>query len=418
MTHDDAQPRRPFRPPDYRGRRRAAQHALAESGVDQSPPQTLPDDPLIPRGEPVLIDNPTAFADLIDELRAARRFSYDSEFIGEQSYHPKLCLIQVATVERVALIDPLAGFDVIDFWRLVADPSIEKIVHAGGQDVEPVVRHLGVRPMNVFDTQIAAGFAGMRYPISLAGMIGEFLGVELGKGSKFSQWDHRPLSAKQHRYAADDVRFLLAIRDRLRLRLDGFGNTASALQECDAQCEPAIYRFDPRQQALRVRGTRYMDAPGMAVLMALVSWRDALARAADVPPRTYLKDGLLLEMSRNPPRHADDFLELKHFPRPIQREQGASLLELIADARRSNHAAAPADAYLPEETPEEKAMTTATWEVIQQACKTHGIDPAIYGSRREISHALRRLARGDNGVESRLLRGWRETLAGAILRGG
>ncbi|MGH8612402.1 MAG: ribonuclease D, partial [Gammaproteobacteria bacterium] len=113
-------------------------------------------------------------SELIGRVRAAGTFAYDSEFIGELTYIPKLCLIQLATTREVALVDPLAnGIDLSPFWELVCDPSVEKVVHAGQQDIEPVVRHVGRVPSNVFDTQIAAGFAGMAYPTSLSRLVGE-----------------------------------------------------------------------------------------------------------------------------------------------------------------------------------------------------------------------------------------------------
>lgn len=387
--------------------------------MDQAPPQELPDDPLIPRGSPDLIEDGKAFDDLLAELRESGRFAYDSEFIGEQSFYPRLCLIQVATARRVALIDPLPGFDITAFWQLVADPAVEKVVHAGGQDLEPVVRHLnGTRPRAVFDTQIAAGFVGIRYPISLTGIVAEFLGVELGKGSKFSQWDRRPLSANQHRYAANDVRFLLAIHARLKQRLSEFNNHDAAAHECDALCEPSLYQFDPWQQAMRVRGTRYLSPREMVLLTALVAWRQEAARAADVPPRTYLGDGVLMELSRNPPSKHEELAELRHFPRPIHREQGPRLIEIIDEARKRDRRTLPQSAHLSEETPEEKASIAALWERVQQSCRDHGIDPTLFGSRRELSALVRLMAKGHVNGESRLLKGWRDRIAGHLLRGG
>jgi ribonuclease D len=142
--------------------------AHAEDTATPPPPLHVPDRPLIPRNEADLVTTQAELLELLDRLRAAGSFAYDSEFIGELTYVPKLCLVQVATAERVSLIDPLEGLDLKPFWELVADPSVEKITHAGQQDVEPVVRHLGTEAKNVFDTQIACGFIGMAYPVALA----------------------------------------------------------------------------------------------------------------------------------------------------------------------------------------------------------------------------------------------------------
>src|SRR5262249_48948952 len=153
-----------------------------------------------------------------------------SEFIGELTYVPKLCVIQVATTERVELIDPLADIDLTPFWELIADETVEKVVHAGLQDIEPVVRILNRPAANVFDTQIAAGLAGMTYPLSLSKLVYELVGYKLGKGLTFSHWDQRPLSASQLRYAADDVRYLPAARAELARRLERLHHVAYAAE--------------------------------------------------------------------------------------------------------------------------------------------------------------------------------------------
>ena len=155
------------------------------------------DHPLVPRGEPELVASDDALSRLIEKLRRSGSFAYDSEFIGELTYFPKLCLIQVASRDHIALIDPLANLSLSPFWELLCDQAVEKIVHAGAQDIEPVIRHTGRSPEHIFDTQVCAGFAAMPYPVSLSKLVMELTGARLGKGLTFSHWDKRPLSAMQ-----------------------------------------------------------------------------------------------------------------------------------------------------------------------------------------------------------------------------
>src|SRR5580765_2392789 len=157
-----------------RSRHRSRNHEEAHSEDIHDPAHTShPHHPHVPQGEAAVITDTASYDELLAHLREAGSFAYDSEFIGELTYIPKLCLIQVATTSRIALIDPLAGLDLMRFWELLADPTVEKIVHAGEQDVEPVVRHLGRDAQNVFDTQIAAGFIGMAYPVALLKLVHE-----------------------------------------------------------------------------------------------------------------------------------------------------------------------------------------------------------------------------------------------------
>src|SRR5215207_9504889 len=153
---------RPTRP-----QHRARAHDDAHTAEEAHDPAELQANPLVYRGDAKLITTQEGLIELIERLRAAGSFAYDSEFIGELTYLPKLCLVQVATTQEVSLIDPMVGLDLTPFWELIADASVEKVTHAGQQDLEPVIRHLNRPAQNVFDTQIVSGFVGMAYPVSL-----------------------------------------------------------------------------------------------------------------------------------------------------------------------------------------------------------------------------------------------------------
>jgi hypothetical protein len=157
----------------FRSAHRAKSHESAHAEEATPSVGKQIDHPLVPQGLVSLIDDQDELSTVIAHLREVGRFAYDSEFIGELTYVPKLCLIQVASAEQIGLIDPLAPLDLKPFWELIADPAIEKIVHAGQQDLEPVVREIGKAPANVFDTQIAAGFIGLPYPLSLSKLIND-----------------------------------------------------------------------------------------------------------------------------------------------------------------------------------------------------------------------------------------------------
>src|SRR6187399_2640358 len=190
----------------FRRRQRTRHHEAAHDGPpkDHAPPLAHE---LVPQGEPELISDDAKLAEFIAHVRTHDSFAFDTEFIGEVAYRPKTCLIQLATSERVALVDPLQLSDVGPVWDLVADPKLITIVHAGASDLSPVRRHLCGEPRSIMDVQVAAGFLGMAYPSSLAKLVERFAGHPLAKGHTFTNWDARPLSASQLRYAADDVRY-------------------------------------------------------------------------------------------------------------------------------------------------------------------------------------------------------------------
>ena len=170
----------------------------------------------------VLIDHPDALADCCARLAECRRFGLDTEFVGEDSYHPLLCLIQVATAETLYLIDPFVCTDLEAFWNIVTDPAREVIVHAGREEARLCHLFSGKTP-NLFDLQIAAGLVGYTYPLGHGSLVGQVLGKSLAKGETLTEWRGRPLTRSQIRYAFDDVRFLLGIWQRLADDLDRLG---------------------------------------------------------------------------------------------------------------------------------------------------------------------------------------------------
>jgi ribonuclease D len=395
-------------------RARAHESAHAEDNTGDAD-HARPSHPLVPSGPASVITTDEQLEELIADVRSAGSFAYDSEFIGEMTYFPRLCLIQAATAQRVALVDPLAGLELQPFWELLADESVEKVVHAGQQDIEPVWRHIGREARNLFDTQIAAGFVALPYPLSLSKLVGELTGAKLGKGLTFSHWDQRPLSSMQLRYAADDVRYLPLAREELRKRLDASGRAGWASEECAAMTDPVLYRFDPDSSYLRVRGATSLHARNLGVLRELTIWRDAAARAEDVPPRTFLRDEILIDLSRQPVKSVEKLDRVRGLPRPVEKEHGATIVEATL---RALAAPAPKVPFSrdDEPTPRDRFRSDAFWAAAQTICAGRSVDTAVVTSRQEVGELYRALSAGEDVSSHRLMKGWRrEALGDAVL---
>jgi ribonuclease D len=383
----------------------------------------------VPRGAAALISQQQELDALIGELREAGSFAYDTEFIGELTYHPILCLVQVATTTRVTLVDPMAGLDLAPLWELLADESVQKILHAGQQDVEPVARYFnGQRDVReaqprgargVIDTQIAAGFAGMAYPVALSKLVSELTGVRLGKGLTFTHWDQRPLSAVQLRYAADDVRYLPAVWDALRTRLEHLNHLNWAKQECDAMCEPSQFGFNPDAYFTRIRGSGNLSNNQLAVLRELTIWRDGAARQANVPPRALVKDEVLVDLSRSPAKQVEKLERVRGLPRPVEAEHGHAIVEatLRALAHPPPGLAQPRAA---EPTPTERFRADSLFAAACVMCSARSIDPALAASRQDIGEFFRRAVSNpslsnDPVEDLPLMKSWRREVLGQPL---
>jgi ribonuclease D len=187
-----------------------------------------------PSGEAVdvpLITTDEALDELLTHVRASGVMAFDTEFVSEDTFEPVLCLVQVATRERLANIDPLAFRDLSQFWDVVLDPAVQVVMHAAGEDLRICRLRTGRVPARVFDVQIAAGLVGFGYPLSLSNLAHQTVGATLFGGETRTDWRRRPLSPGQLRYAVDDVRYLLPMADLIAEQLRAMSRDAWAEEE-------------------------------------------------------------------------------------------------------------------------------------------------------------------------------------------
>ena len=232
-------------------------------------------------------------------VRGASRIAFDTEFVGERTYFPRLCLIQIGTEREAFAVDPLAVGDLSPLDELLFDAKILKLVHAGWQDLKIFYQRTGRVPAPVFDTQIAASVLGMPAQAAYASVVREFLGVDVKKGHSYSDWGARPLSASQLAYALDDVRFLPALHDRMSERLEKEGRFSWIGPGIAALSSPATYETNPDEEYRRVKGWAALDRRRLAVLRALIAWREREAMRRDVPRRRVLSDESALAIARS-----------------------------------------------------------------------------------------------------------------------
>jgi ribonuclease D len=400
----------------YRHFRREQSHQEwhgAGQGQDFAP---LTEHPLASQLPPVMVATADALADMVEHLRAVGSFAYDSEFIGEQSYISQLCVVQTATTQRVFVLDPLAGLDLSSFWELFPDPVVEKIVLAGQQDLAPAVLATGRVPANIVDVQLAAGLIHPEYPLSLTRLLERFVGVNPSNPLAFTHWDKRPLSAVQIRYAADDVRYLPAAKDAICKKLDDVGRRGWAIQECVSALEDmAAYRPAPETLYLRIRGRDRLGRRQLAILRELAALRDRAARQENVPPRTLLKDGILLAMARHPAEKVADLEAVRGLPRPVEDRYGQEIVDAMAKA--SGLAIKDLPLEDPSESPSAKQAVDKLLADIGLLCQEQSIAPSLVASRKEVLRAYLAVKSGDMQQTSKILRGWRKELLAGLLAG-
>ena len=355
-----------------------------------------------------------ALAELCQQLKAAGRFALDTEFVGERTYLPRLCFVQVATEDFVALVDTLAFSDLAPLWDLVTDPTVEKVLHAAREDLRLAFYGSGRRlPRNIFDTQVAAGFIGLpAYPLSYARLTEALMGVKLSKAETRSEWDRRPLTPAQLEYARDDVRYLLPITDKIQRLLQRLGRTEWMQEEMARFSDARTYEVAPEEAYLRLRTGRGFTARPTALLRAVAAWREQEAADRDVPARSLLRDDVLIDLAQRPPRRLTDFRRLRGFPETEEVSFGAPLLDALNAARALPEEALPAplSSAGPDETPRERAVGDLLYGFGEALCLDRNLAPELALTKAD---ALS-LARGQAGTG--LLNGWRKRAVGEELQ--
>lgn len=379
----------------YRRRKRAFQHEEAHADEAQAHAPPL-EHPQVPAGNPRMVASAEELEDVVQILRESRLVAFDTEFIGEETYHPRICLVQLATTDLSAIIDPFVIENLDPVWELIADPSVETLVHAGNVDLMHVRRAINVDPECVVDTQVAAAFAGLPWPVGLARVIESFTGRRLGKGHTFTNWDARPLSPQQLRYAIDDVRYLPMLWSLLREDLEQRGTLEWAMTECSNRLVGDA-SFDPESQARRASKGMHLKPRAQALLRALVCERDRIAESEDRPHRVVLPDGALLEIIRRRPGTKSELAAVRGLPRPTAERWHADILAILAKVDELELPARPY-AGMQGETASEQVAVDALWTVVSSRLLALGISPGMVISRASLANWFLGNRRGEDRI--------------------
>ncbi|MDQ3896683.1 MAG: HRDC domain-containing protein [Actinomycetota bacterium] len=350
----------------------------------------------------MLVADNDHFASLLDELAGADAYGLDAEFHGESSYYPRLAVLQLATPERVAVVDATA-VDVRPLRAVLEGPGL-MVAHAGEQDLQVLHRATGAIPARMLDTQIAAGFLGFGSP-SLAKLAGELLGVRLEKGERMTDWFKRPLTPEQISYAAADVVHLHDLRTVLEDRLEAGGRLAWAYEECERHRR--IREPDVLTAWWRVKGSRQLRGRSRGVAQEVAAWRERKAMAEDRPPRRVLGDEAVLMLAERPPSSARDMPRSRFFdPRRLPAQTVDELLGAVARGRdlARDGVRLPLDVDLPSHL-QPVATLLSAW--VSQQSRALSIDATLIAPRAGIEAFLRAVPGNP------LSEGWRYELVGS-----
>ena len=353
--------------------------------------------------------------DYCRELSRSQSIAFDTEFVSEHTYRPVLCLIQVASDGRLAVIDPMKVEQIAPFWEVVAQPGHQTIVHAGRGELEFCLESIGRRPAGLVDVQLAAGLAGMEYPASYGTLISKLLGEKSQKHETRTDWRRRPLSRRQIEYALDDARHLHSIHEALQARLRRL-DRLGWLQEEMAAWQDEVQRSLSQERWRRVSGSSGLDARRSAIVRELWRWREAEARRRDKPVRRVLRDDLIVELAKRGSAQPRRIGALRGLERGDLRRCLPQISECIRRALELPEEECPVIVRR-ERRPKHSVLGQFLFAALGSVCRHAELAPNLVGTPGDIRELIAyRSGQGDRrrGEVPRLERGWRAEVAGRL----
>jgi len=363
-----------------------------------------------------MIETPTALEKMVGQLSNAPCVAVDTEFVWERTFYARLGLIQLGTQEGVCyLIDPVALPDLSSLGIILSNPDIVKILHDAPQDLMILRRATGAVPRNIFDTRLAAGFAGLSSETSLQNLLVNLLDIQLSKGHTRTNWMARPLSPEQLEYAADDVRHLPRAAALLREKARTAGIESWLDEELELLNAPSLTEEpSPQESYRRIRAAGRLRPRNLAVLRELAAWRELEARTVDLPRQHVVEDSELLSVASIVPAQASDFEQCRDLRRRTEERYSEFLLAAVQQGLALPESEWPAPPTVPDEQKIGKDRITSVVESIRKTAEAKPVDPRLVSTKNDILMLLHegRNARPEN---HRLLRGWRAELLGECL---
>jgi ribonuclease D len=360
-------------------------------------------------------------ARIAELARAGGRLGIDTEFMSEGRYRALLCLVQVVaddpdapggTGKRIALFDTLEPLDPTPLAEVLADPEIEIVLHAARQDVALLRRIWRTEVTNVFDTQVAAGFAGQGAQTGYGNLLGGVLKLHVAKTASYTRWDVRPLTAEQLSYAREDVLHLLELSDALHRKLEAKGRLEWALEEC-RRVESASDERDPWTAWERLSRASSLDPRSRAVARELAAWRELTASREDKPVGTILPDAALVEIAKRKPADAGALEQIRGLHGGHLKRRGQELIAAVTRGCESEPI--PREARGPGSEARDAPLVSLVEAVIRSRTLEAGLAYELVASRAELERIVVAARRGDPEPDVRTLTGWRRELVGAEL---
>lgn len=368
------------------------------------------------------VDSPDALREIVTAASTEPLLAIDTEAASFHRYVDRVYLVQLSTRRETVIIDPLAVPDLTALGDLLANPDIEKVFHDADYDLRTLDRDYGFRARHLFDTRVAAQFAG-EPAIGLAALALKYLGLTLAKTHQRADWSQRPLSPAMLTYAAADTRHLPALRDALRERLMALGRLAWVEEEC-VQIESLRWAGDGSpgvaEPFLRIKGAKALAPRALAALRELVAWRDRVAAEQDKALFRIIGNESLLAVSQALPRSSAALAQVRGVPSSLARRHGPALIAAVERALALPERDLPMRKRGPRQVrdPELEARVERLKAARNRVAETLALDPGVVCGKTTLEAIARSQPADRSGLGAvEGMRRWQvEVLGDAVLR--
>jgi ribonuclease D len=346
-------------------------------------------------------------AEVIDALATCGRVALDTEFIKRDTYYPRLALVQLNTGNHVYLLDA-PQLQLADFWQALSEVDVA-IWHACGEDLGIFYLLSGCPPLtNIFDTQIALSYLTGQLQMGYQQALDDQLDMHIDKEQSQSDWLQRPLSDEQEQYAIDDVRFLPALYLSLEYELKKQGLFEYVWADCQLYASDLYDAQHVEDEAMYLTMADYRyNSQQMAILKAVATWREELARSTNQPRTFVIKKQAVREIITEKPTSMRELAHKTTMHRSMLRLYGEELLKVIKEAKNLHPAEYP-DCLLPPYRSKNKVLSKAVQQAIDEQAEAIGV-PANVLMRKKWLGQLYEVIAVDKDL-SKLpegLKGWR-----------
>lgn len=352
------------------------------------------------------VDSSEKLHQLCEKIKDAPLLVLDTEFIREKTYRAKLCLIQIATDDVIACVDPIALSDLSPLMDIINDKSKLKILHAARQDYEIFYDLNNELPQPLFDSQLAASLLGYGEQAGYGSLVEKMIGVQLDKAHTRTDWSKRPLSQAQIHYASDDVYYLRQLYPLLKKQLTEQGREDWLDAEFASLCQPELFITEPKNAWNKVKGVNRLRPRQLAAAMNISEWREEMAIKKDRPRRWILPDDILLAAAQLLPQNLTQLETIVNIKKATIDNSGEMILSCVKKALEIEQEDLPSAKKPKRLTADQEIIADLLMTQIKLVAKEQNISPANIANRKMIE----KIIHGEK--DAALLYGWRYQLAG------